>query len=319
MNEFWEVTRERGMATMSIWQLDSKFALRDLTLQNHQTDLGLLDELAAARTQQQVRLSEARNVRNLAFDQLKEIIVRVPGVIEGMIEPGSELHSHLRLIYNVGSSFNEDRALRRGRLTLGLWIKFNEGMPEGGEPLVLRQNGSGSIGVEAFEALLSRTCTQAQQSLADAERDLSIVKSELASLESKVDQNNKRWYKAWIKNHVAGTKEGDAARSQIPTEHGTPAPGAYEIAGLYPQPDQRIWVDYAREGGSHATTLELQWRLAGEPEFVHSTPVQLPSQFIGPFPAGSAVAVRTRGVNSSGVALGTEKSTTIIASVPAVA
>ena len=113
MNEFWEVTRERGMATVSIWQLDNKFALRDLTLQNHQTDLGLLEELVATRTQQQVRLSEARNARNLAFDQLKEIIVRVPGVIEGMIEPGSELHSHLRLIYNVGSSFNEDSALRR--------------------------------------------------------------------------------------------------------------------------------------------------------------------------------------------------------------
>ncbi|MDB6154907.1 MAG: hypothetical protein JWL90_3360 [Chthoniobacteraceae bacterium] len=315
MTEFWEVTRERGIATVSVWALDAKFALRDLSLKNHQMQVAQLDELAGARADQQVLLSAARSARDLAFDQLKELIVRVPGVIEGMLEPESDLHSHLRLIYNVSSSFTEESALRRGRLTLGLWSKFNEQMPQGSSPLVLRQNGSAGFDVAGFEVLLLKTCVQAQQKLANAERDLSIVKSELALLESKVDQNNKRWYKAWIKNHLAGTKEGDAARSQIPTEQGTPIPAAQEIAALYPQPDQRIWVEYAPEGGHHATTLELQWRLAGEADFLHFIPLQLPSQFIGPFSAGTTVLIRTRAANSSGVMFGTEKSVMVIAAV----
>jgi hypothetical protein len=313
MTEFWEVTRERGIATVSVWELDKKFALRDLTLRNHQMQVAQLDELARARAEQQVILSAARNTRDAAFDQLKEIIVRVPGILEGMLEPESELHSHLRLIYNVAGSFTEESALRRGRLTLGLWNKYNEELPEGIAPLVLRQNGTEGIDAAGFELLLLKTCVQAQQSLANAERDLSTVKSELALLEGKVDRDNKRWYKAWIKNHVAGTREGDAARSQIPTEQGTPIPDPQEIAALYPQPDQRIWVDYVQDGGGHATTLELQWRLASEPEFTQSAPVKLPSQFIGPFPPGNGVVVRTRTTNSSGVTLSAEKSITVIA------
>ncbi len=312
MKEFWELTLERGIATVSVWGLETQFALPDLTLSEHRMHLSQLDQLARARSGEEARLSEARAVRDVAFGQLREIIVRLPAVIEGMIGPESDLHSQLRLVYTVSGPFSDESALRRGDAVLGLWNRFNAELPQGSAPLGLKQNGSAALTASALATLLGKTCVQARQKVADAERNLNMIKSQLMSLESKVDQNNKRWYKAWVRNYEAGTPEGDAARLQIPIEQGNSAPTPQEISGLYPQPDQRIWVDYVSGGGSHATSLDLEWRIGSESAFTHCAPVRLPSQFIGPFPKGSEVTVRTRASNATHeMVLGGERSATV--------
>ena len=112
-------------------------------------------------------------------------------------------------------------------------------------------------------------------------------------------------YAAWLKAYPAGTPEGDVARSRIPTEAGTPEPTALPIYSATPQAGRVVAIVYANEGGAHATTLELLCQLPGEPDFGHSTPVQLGGQLVGPFPPNTLVGLRTRVSNShAGFVLG---------------
>ena len=139
----------------------------------------------------------------------------------------------------------------------------------------------------------------AQQTEANAAKDVTNAKSALRVMERLVDRDSKRWYAAWLKLYPAGTPEGDAALANVPTETGVPVPVALEIALLNPQADHTVELTYATKGGKHATTLELQWKTGGDLDFGHSTPVVRPRQTVGPFAAGALVTFRTRVANST--------------------
>jgi len=51
-------------------------------------------------------------------------------------------------------------------------------------------------------------------------------------------------------------------------------------------------------GGEHATSKTLQWRLEGETEFGHNTPITGAEMTVGPFAPGT-VEFRTRVGNSA--------------------
>jgi hypothetical protein len=88
--------------------------------------------------------------------------------------------------------------------------------------------------------------------------------------------------------------------SQVDTEEGTNPPTALEI-NTVTQSGLSVAVAYVAGGGSHATSLLLQWQVVGvDADFGHDTPVILAGQTVGPFTAGQTVNFRVRASNSAG-------------------
>lgn len=311
MKEYWEITLERLIATCAVWGINPTFALKNLTLTSHSTAIAGLTDAANLRALKEGDLSDKRALRDNVLGVIKDVIVRVPGIIGNKLEDGDDLQDQLDLVFSVSGPFTETSALRRSGYLFGLWADFNAllaAQVPAQTPLTLAVTGNPAMDLGAFMSLCSNFA-MLRSEVQTAEREVNKAKTALRALESKTDRGNKRWYGAWMKQFPEGTPEGDAALSQIPTEQGTAAPTPLEINSLTPQVDHTVAVLFQDGTGLHGTTKELLYRLPGEAEFGHSTPVTLPSQSIGPFPPGTIVEVRTRLANSTpGVVLGTVKS-----------
>jgi hypothetical protein len=317
MKEFWEITYERGIATNAVWAMQPAFELRGLTSTQHSDNVGTLPELAQVVADKEGDLSDAYESRNDYFAKLTSLIVRVPGVIDGMLTEDDDLHGQLDGIYSIDGQSSLASALRRARLVAPLWEDFNAQLAAATPPkpaftIDYKQPGSDLPPVtvtQADFAALIGNCEAALTSVAGVNRSVTNAKSALASLDKRVDRDNKRWYKAWVKNYPEGTPEGDAALSQIPAEQGTPEPNALEISSVDSHTNHTATINYPATGGEHATTLELLYKLPDEEDFGHAVPVTRPSQVVGPFPAGTVVIFVTRVSNSTpGVVFGTPRS-----------
>ncbi len=294
MKEYWEITQERAVASLAVWGMKPEFELRNLTRAGHSATTQQLSQLATNRAQQEGDLSDARAVHEELAAKLHELIVRVPGIIEGMLLEEDALHDQLDLVFAVDANVSEASDLRRARLLVGLWADFNAQLAalQPPKPALIvpykipNSDGPASnVGQADFGALITLCETRLQEE-ANAVREVSKAKAALRGAERKVDRDNKRWYLAWMKMYPVGTPEGDAAKTQVPTEEGVAPPVALEIATLTVNVDRTVTLLYPENGGEHATTLELQSRLPGDADFGHTMPVLRPQQTVGPFPGG---------------------------------
>lgn len=322
MKEYWEITQERGVQTLAVWYLQPTFEITGATMAEHTTRVDALLTLAEARGVAELGESNARETREDLFAKMANLNVRLPGAVEGDITDDDNLHGQLDKIYAVPGNVSDAQTLRRAWLVKKLWTEYNAQIAAETPPrtaLTLKYKAPGSIEapevvtVAAFGTLLTAAIA-AQETEEAAGVTVTNAKSALRSAERRVDRDNKRWYKAWTKVYPEGTEEGDAARSGITTEQGTPPPNALPIQSVTPNPDRTVLVTYATTGGEHATTLELLWRLQSEADFGHTTPVTRPSQTVGPFPAGTTVTFITRVTNST---TGNVPSTPIAAAISA--
>ena len=322
MKEYWEITQERGTQTLAVWYLDPAFEITGTTLAEHTTRVAELETLALARAAAEGNLSDAREARDDHFALLAEMNVRVPSLIDGALTDDDDLHGQLDLVYSVTPGVGQATILRRARLVKGLWTDYNEKLAAqtpAKPALTMEYKKAGSVGGPVGVVLADFTAAMtaalaAQQADKDLLRAVSDTKSALRSAERRVDRDNKRWYKSWIQAFLEGTVKGDAARTQITTEQGTPPPNALPIQSLTPNANRTVLVTYSTTGGEHATTLELLWQLQGEEDFGHTTPLTRPNQTVGPFPASTTVTFVTRVANST---TGNVLSTPIAAAIPA--
>lgn len=137
------------------------------------------------------------------------------------------------------------------------------------------------------------------QTVQDRVADLNKTRSALRKATSKLDRDNKRWFAAWEGNFLDGSAERDAL-SQIDTDSHTPAPGALAINTVTPAGGGNFTATYVAGGGAHATTLHLQWKVAGlDAEFGHDTLIILAGQAVATgAPAGAVVTFHTKATNS---------------------
>ena len=301
MTEYWEITHNRATATVAVWNMQAAFVLKSLNLTQHTTNCTGLPPLASARAQTELATNAARAVRDDALRLLHTANARVPVLLEAMVDDNDDLHDELDLVFAVSISRGVDTTLRRARLLAGVWGKYNvfnlaaplslkwKPDPNGPEATILQSD---------FATTLSGMETQLS-AVATTERNEATAKSALRALERKVDRGNKRFYQVWTATYPAGTPEGDAARSTIPTEAGVPQAQILEIATLTPLPGDMLEVAFDPNTGTHATTRELLRQLPGDLDFGTTTPITLPSMQIGPFPPGTLVKLRTRVANSN--------------------
>lgn len=312
--QYWQITYERGIQTMAVWDMVPTFQITGTTLAQHTTRINSLPTLAQARDMKELDLAGVRAVRQDLFAKLDDLNIRVPNTIDGAITDDDNLHGQLDLVYAASRSKGQASILDRARLVSGVWTDYNAQLaaetPTRG-PLIVKYVTPGSIEepeevTQADFAALITTALTTQQAEKDAQRDLTNAKTDLRVAERRADRDNKRWYKAWTEQFPEGTAEGDAARSQVTTEQGTAAPEPIEIASAALESGNGVFIQFVPGGGAHATTKELLYKLGGEADFGHTTPITGDSMHVGPFTGGQTVTFVTRVANSTtGNVLGT--------------
>ena len=300
MNEYWEITHTRGVATQAVWAMQPAFELNNLTLTQHGTLVDSFPVLAQTRDNKENDLTDALAAKHDVFDKLSNIAGRMPGLIDGLLEDDDPLTEQLDAIYAIDADASENSALRRARQLLPLWTDVNAARAAAvppKPPLTVDYQGV-AVTVADFSATIDAALA-AQKTEAEKQRDVTNAKTALRAADRKLDRADKRWYQAWLKAYPPGTPEGNAAQSQIPTEQGVPQAEMLAILSAVAQPDHSFVVTFDPNGGDHAATKELQYQLAGEPEFGHSTPITGNSMTVGPFAAGVTVSFRTLVSNSN--------------------
>ena len=300
MKEFWDISHRRGVASLPIWGMDDTVELRGLTLAQHTANVNALPVLAQTRVDKEALLTAALAASRVCFAEMAELNVRVPRAIEALLDPEDGLHDQLDEIYAITAGKVEDADLRRARKVARLWKDFNtqQAAQTPPKPAFTPKFSGQPVTVAQFDTLLTTSLT-AQDTEEAARKEVSKVKTALRVMDRKVDRDNKRWYAAWIQLYPEGTPEGDAARTNVPTEAGVPEPTPLPIFSLTAHPDHTGFVVYAEGGGLHASTMEVLYMLPGETEFGHTAKVILDGQLIGPFPPNTLVSVRTRVANST--------------------
>ena len=125
MNEYWEITQQRGMDTVAVWQLQAGFALQKLSLAQHTAAVAGLPVAAQTRAAREADLADARQRLYTGFALLGELNVRVPGAIGGLLTEDDDLHGQLDLIFAEDNQQSQAATLRRARLVSGAWADFN--------------------------------------------------------------------------------------------------------------------------------------------------------------------------------------------------
>ena len=296
MVEFFEGVHQRGQQTLAVWNTHAPtFQVGALTLAAHTTDVALLLTHVNDRDVQQDVQDDVVLARDANFNALRDIVVRVPQLIEATLEDDDLLQSDLDDAYAVEPNRTHG-GMERGRRVISLWNRVNTvraAMTPALPALTL-----GATTVANLQTLLTNH-PALLQTVEDERSELNQKTGVLKMTTRRVDRNNKRWYGAWSKNFANGSAENDAL-SQIDTGPTTPVPSALEIATLTAA-GTRVQVAYVAGGGDHATTLVLLWLVVGiDPDFGHATPVNLAGQAIGPFSAGDEIQFKTRGSNSTG-------------------
>lgn len=307
MAEFFEAVHQRGQQTLAVWNTHAAtFQVGALTLAAHTTDVALLMTHVNDRDVQQDVQDDAVLARDANFGALRDIVVRVPQLIEATLEDDDRLHSDLGDVFAVDPNRTHG-GMERARRVVSLWNRVNilrAAMTPALPALTL-----GATTVANLQTLLTNH-PGLLQTVEDERSELNQKTSLLKTTSRRIDRNNKRWYAAWSQNFAIGSPENDAL-SQIDTGPTTPAPSALKIDTLTAA-GTSVQVAYVAGGGDHATTLVLLWRVVGiDPDFGHATAVNLAGQTIGPFSAGDEIQFKTRGSNSTGDTDSTVKSITL--------
>ncbi len=300
MNEYWEITHERAVATQAVWGMQPAFEINNLTRTQHGTLTDSLPALAQTRDNKENDLTDALAAKHDVFAKLQNLAIRVPGLIDGLLDDDDDLKEQLDAIYGVDPASSENATQRRSRLILPLWTDVNTARAAAvpPKPALTLDYLAAPVAVADFSATIDLAIAK-QKTEAEKQRDVTNAKSALRTADRKTDRGNKRFYKAWLLAFPVGTPEGDAAVAQIPTEQGTAQAQVLLILTAVAQPDHTVIVTLDPAGGLHATTKELQYMLPGETEFGHSTPITGNSLTVGPFAAGASVSFRTRVSNSN--------------------
>lgn len=121
MNEYWEITHERAVATQAVWGMQPAFELNNLTRTQHGTLTDSLPTLAQTRDNKENDLTEALAAKHDVFAKVENLAIRVPGLIDGLLDDDDDLKEQLDAIYGIDPAASENAALRRARQILPLW------------------------------------------------------------------------------------------------------------------------------------------------------------------------------------------------------
>ena len=302
-NKYWYDIHSRGVDTVAVWTgFAATFTVGELTLAAHSADVNLFNSLILEWTQADSALSQARASRDGSGQALKQICVRALRLISGSLKPTDSL---IKEVSGVTSVQGESQgAMNEKCLRLvSLWLAVNAhraALSPAQPPLTVDTTQVGN-----FQTLVGNHAAL-NQNVASKRSTLSQKTSALRAVADRVDENNKRWYKAWQGQFAEGSPQRHAL-SLIQTGSSQTTPGQAVFLAVESLPGQvvRLSFDAAR-----ATQFRLWHKGPGDTDFaVLSDGLTVKTFDHAAQPAGGH-AYKVVGSNSAGT--GTESLLTVV-------
>lgn len=300
--EYWEVTKNRAQLTRAAWEANLPTQkIGTHTCADLEAWIAEFEPLVQERTLAQDNLDEAYRAQSGDLLKMKILGSRVPAILEAMLEDNEALMKDLRQVYATQPR-TENTTLQRARLLVPVWLRANAALaalPEP-QPPVTRTIQGQAYTAAMLKALIDNYSSRVAETN-DKQEALDTKRTALRSLDARVDNLNKRWYKFVKNSYDPGTPPYDSLNG-IPTEPGTPAPETVEIDTITQGGEEgtQVLVAYIPGGGAHATTKKVLYKLPGETGFPHHAPLDFSGNALGPFPAGTTLTLITQTTNSSG-------------------
>ena len=283
MSEYWEDIKTRGTQSVAVWrEHDGDFKVGQLDVGAHEADVDQIATLVAARDAKGDLWDQAMDARDVNFAFMRSMNTRATAVMGGNFEPGDTLARELEDILGMRND-STPTVMARARKVVILWGKVNEaraGATPELDPLQVGDKLAASLedALTAHEDLLK----QVQVKLSG----LITARHTLRKHVVKVDQNNKRWYKAWAGNFEEGSVEKEALSQVTTGPEDTALPGAVTFTVIY---DAEAGEFHADASAPHATFFRIYRKGPGDEEYVQrgsartsplTDPVTLPGEYL---------------------------------------
>ncbi len=259
-SKYWYDIHGRGVDTVAVWTtFASTFSVGELSLSAHSTDVNLFNGMILEWSQAEDALGVARSNRDSNAAALGSVCQRALRLIAGTLKPTDILLKEVRSVTGVQGQ-SQGAIVEKCLRLASLWLAVNAHRaaltPAQAELKV------DDIGVAAFQTMVGSQASL-NQTVATRRTESSQKTTELRAVALRVDQNNKRWYRAWRGQFAADTAQINALRL-IRTGASQSAPGqaVFLASELLANRGVRLSFDASR-----ATQFSLSHQGPGESVF----------------------------------------------------
>ena len=259
-NRYWYDIHSRGVDTFAVWTAFAPtFVVGELTLVAHSADVNLFNSLILEWSQAQDALNLARSNRDTSATSLGVVCQRALKLISGTLKPTDNLLKEVRSV--TGIQGESQGAINEKCLRLAsLWMAVNthRAALTPAQPALTVD----TTDVSSFQSMVGNHA-MLNQIVATHRTALSQKTTALRVVATRVDTNNKRWYKAWQGQFAAGTAQREAL-SLINTGSSQSVPGQAEFLGHEILPGQGVRLSF---DASRATQFAVSHQGPGESVF----------------------------------------------------
>ena len=209
MKKYWYDVYDRGLDTVAVWTCCAPtFPVGELNLAAHAADVNLVSALLPPLAGAEDVLDTARDSRDIVAATLRDLCVRGCRLIASTVPAGDPMADKVQAVYAVRSQ--TFRALQDKTVKLiTAWQAMNEHRAalNPAQPALL----VGTTTVSEVQSLLGNYA-QLLDNVSKKEAPVKTKKGLFHLAANRVDQNNKRWYKAWLGQFAAGSVERAALK-----------------------------------------------------------------------------------------------------------
>ena len=310
--EYWQSIFERATATIPVYtQYFATLKLGTVGLAQFTTMTNALPSLALARDAKVQLVDTTRQSANFSWLELRLISLKVPKIIEGVVDAKSGLLDDLVKVYGI-TPWSPDKTTARCGLLAPVWESANNYQLAQVPPLptIVRKgvdHGAFMSKIAQYFQLAQNEKTSDHQ-LDEARR---ILREAARNLET---------YCIRFLGAALGLSDPDSAEEQalknIPTTTTSQLPETLGIKLFTQGGTNNLQLlitpePYHLEPGEVAT---IEWMIVDtDTGFTHSVPFDASGNALGPFTVGQTVRIRTSVTNSHGTRTGGVRQLTLIA------
>jgi hypothetical protein len=312
--ESWETTKERAIATLSVWrQHIPAFTVNAKTPDDLEALVDDFEPKAQARTAAQDVFDVAERARQTSLLKMKVLGTKVPAIIDAQLSDDAAIQKDLQDVFRFAPR-TEAGIQARNRATIPVWERSNTklaAMTPAGGPITRPIQGVPHTVVMA-KGLLDGY-TDLVKAAKDKEELLDIKRGDLRAHDRETLTLCQVFYQAVKATYDPGSAVYEALAG-IPLPADTPVPDAIDIDTVVQGGDDglHLLVTYEAGGGDHATTKQVEYKVEGvDADFGHAAPLDASGNALGPFTVGQVVNVRTKVSNSTGTRTSSARTITI--------
>lgn len=310
--EYWQSIFDRATATIPVWQqFFPTLKLGTVGLAEFTAMTNALPGQAQSRDNKVQAVDNARQASDFSWQELRLISLKVPKIIEGMVDASSGLLDDLGKVYAI-IPWSADKTTARCGLLGPVWDSVNiwQAAQIPARPVIVRKGVSqGGFMIKiALYFQLAQAEKTAEHLLDDARR----VLREAARL---LEVYSIRFLTAALGLSDPGSAEEQALQT-IPTTTTSQLPETLGIKTFTQGGTNglQLLITYEAYHLEPGETATIEWMILDtDPSFLHSAPYDASGNALGPFTLGQTLRIRTTATNAHGTRTGGVRQLTLIA------